>query len=229
MKVLYFTLILCAVISCNKKDVEVPETVEPFMNFTMRPPDSSRLVILVKLDGDTTNTTSWGDLKYAGVKMKNADKQKIVQGIYDAFAEFRAVTVTTDETIFNQYKKNKRVIAAITNSIVSSTGDVALLNSITFDDDSPCFIRLVSTNEPEVTVLIAVHEIGHTLGLVHQSDYDPSTCRMTREYSRGTNGIVPFMGDVGFGTTWVWRKGPCVTGCGVIQDDFTIIREKIVD
>jgi hypothetical protein len=52
---------------------------------------------------------------------------------------------------------------------------------------------------------------------------------MTREYSWGTNGIVPFMGDVGYGTKWVWRKGTCVTGCGVIQDDFKIIREKIFD
>jgi hypothetical protein len=227
MKVLYFTILLCVVISCNKKDVEVPETVEPFMNFTVRPPDSSRFVILVKFDGDTTNTTSWGDLKYTGVKMKNADKQKIVQGIYDAFAEFRAVTVTTDKNIFFQYPKLKRTIVGLTNTNVMETGEIALLNSINFGDDSPCFVK-IADNPPPLLIRMAVHELGHTFGLLHQSDYD-ATCRMTREYSWGSNGVVPFMGDVGFGTEWVWRKGKCQTGCAVIQDDMQIIIKIIFD
>jgi len=72
----------------------------------------------------------------------------------------------------------------------------------------------------------ASHEIGHTLGLQHQSIYD-SNCAKTAEYSTGQGtgeiGWAPIMGVGYYKNFTTWHTGTNTINCSTIQSDLSVI------
>lgn len=70
------------------------------------------------------------------------------------------------------------------------------------------------------------HEIGHTLGLRHQSSYD-AVCNKTSEYNSGNGsgeiGWAPIMGVGYYRNMTLWNYGANPFGCTSLQDDLSII------
>ena len=72
----------------------------------------------------------------------------------------------------------------------------------------------------------ASHEIGHTLGLQHQSLYDGNCSKIT-EYGGGggtiENGWAPIMGVGYYKNCIVWQTGLSAAGCDSVQNDLDVI------
>jgi hypothetical protein len=72
----------------------------------------------------------------------------------------------------------------------------------------------------------ASHEVGHTLGLRHQSSYNTS-CVRTAEYNvgkgQGETGWAPIMGVGYYQNFTVWNLGPTPTSCSSVQNDLETI------
>jgi hypothetical protein len=68
----------------------------------------------------------------------------------------------------------------------------------------------------------AVHEIGHAMGLSHQSVYSGTT--LVNAYNPGNGSTAPFMGNpLTTGIRATWWDGPTPEGSTVIQDDVATI------
>jgi hypothetical protein len=104
---------------------------------------------------------------------------------------------------------------------------VAFTNSFTWGDNTPCFVFTALHNYNLKNISEAAsHEIGHTLGLSHQSAYD-AVCNKTAEYNAGNGtgeiGWAPIMGVAYYRNVTLWHHGSSPWGCTYLQDDLGII------
>jgi hypothetical protein len=153
--------------------------------------------------------------------------------VFDRVAEDYSpfnINVTTNEAKYNSAPYNKRMRVVITTSnewYGSSAGGVAYINSFTWGDNSPCFVfsALLGYSVKNVAEA-ASHEAGHTLGLRHQSSYN-AACTKISDYNWGQGtgeiGWAPIMGAAYNQNLTLWHNGPNSLGCGVIQDDLSVI------
>ena len=153
--------------------------------------------------------------------------------VFDRVAEdYRPfnINVTTSEAKFNAAPYNKRMRVVITTSnewYGTGAGGVAYINSFTWGDNSPCFVfsALLGYSVKNVAEA-ASHEAGHTLGLRHQSSYN-AACTKLSDYNWGQGtgeiGWAPIMGAGYNQNLTLWNSGPNSLGCGVIQDDLSVI------
>jgi hypothetical protein len=104
---------------------------------------------------------------------------------------------------------------------------VAYINSYSWGDNTPCFVftALLNYNSKQIAEA-ASHEVGHTLGLRHQSAYD-AYCNKTSEYNSGNGsgeiGWAPIMGVGYYRNMTLWNYGANPYGCNAYQDDLSII------
>ena len=81
--------------------------------------------------------------------------------------------------------------------IAPQSGGIAYVNSFVWNDDTPCWVFV---GWPENTGEIISHEIGHTLGLSHDGDYE-------NEYYTGHGDWAPIMGKSYGKKLTQWSKG----------------------
>lgn len=192
---------------------------------------SAQAVIYLDFDGHTVNGTSWNSNGpiYAGPS--NLTEDKIIEVFNRVAEDYRPfnINVTTDSTKYwgAPAKKRMRAILTITWEWYGKAGGVAFTKSFTWGDNTPCFIFTSLHNYRTKDIAEAAsHEVGHTLGLRHQSRYN-TDCVKTEEYNSGlgsgTVSWAPIMG-VGYSRNQTtWHNGPNPFGCTSDQDDLTII------
>lgn len=191
--------------------------------------------IYLDFDGEVVSNTAWnakGTIYAAAANLSVTEVERIVKRVSEDFSPFDVV-VTTDETIYqatNPYKRT-RVIVTETWEWFGVVGGTAFNNSFTWGNNTPVFIfsTLLNYNEKFIAEAIS-HEVGHTLGLLHQADYDPAGTLLS-EYNMGCgDGITswaPIMGIGYYQNVTTWHKGPTVLGYNNIQDDVAIISNII--
>ncbi len=104
----------------------------------------------------------------------------------------------------------------------NSAGGVAYTGSWRWNSDTPVFVFEDNTNngDAKYTAEAISHEIGHALGLQHQSVFN-SQGILTEEYNTGDGNWAPIMG-LGFESELTtWHNG--TNQNGVYQDDIAII------
>lgn len=192
---------------------------------------SASAVLFLDFDGHTVAGTSWNVNGPIVCGPSNLDATKITQ-IFNRVAEdYRPfnINVTTDSTKYWSAPANRRmrVVLTITSDWYGSAGGVAYTNSFKWGDNTPCFVftALLNYNAKNIAEA-AAHELGHTLGLRHQSSYD-ANCVKTAEYNSGVGsgeiGWAPIMGVGYYRNFTVWHNGPNPYGCSTVQSDLDIL------
>lgn len=151
------------------------------------PPPTGVGVILLDFDGYTVHGTSWnyaGDIICAPANLTASEIQVILDTVAYHYRTFN-VRVTTDESVYNAapIKKRMRCVLTETYQPFGLSGGTSFIGSFTWGDNTPCFV--FTTSLQYITKRIqeaAAHEISHTLGNLHQAQYDSSGIK-TSEYN----------------------------------------------
>ena len=187
--------------------------------------------IFLDFDGQSVSNTIWnaiGTINAAPANLRAIEVEKIMQRVSEDYSPFN-VAVTTDEDVYNATNAAKRMRVIITESWewFGIAGGTAYNNSFTWGNNTPSFIfsTLLGYNEKFIAEAIS-HEVGHTLGLLHQALYNGS-CTFLSEYNlgfgEGITSWAPIMGIGYYRNMTTWHKGPTIYGCNNIQDDVAII------
>ena len=139
-------------------------------------PDASATIYL-DFDGHQVNGTSWnvaGPIDCGASNLSSTQRTEVFHRIAEDYRPFN-INITTDSTKYWSAPANKRmrIIFTVTSDWYGSAGGVAYVNSFTWGDNTPAFVFTALLNYNAKNIAEAgAHEIGHTLGLRHQSSYD---------------------------------------------------------
>ena len=141
--------------------------------------------------------------------------------VQQAFAAYR-ITVTDQESVYNSYSIRQRVIITPTSAWYASGGSgVAAIGSLFQGSPAPAFVFSDRLYEDTKYIGdIMMHEAGHTAGLRHQSQYDPS-CQLVNAYRPSTIMGSPF--DL---PQAPWVYGTSIT-CTTYQDDHGMLSQNL--
>ncbi|MER3469876.1 MAG: hypothetical protein C4330_00675 [Chitinophagaceae bacterium] len=192
---------------------------------------SASATIFLDFDGQTVNGTSWncnGPIFAGPSNLSSTQITEIFNRIAEDYRPFN-INVTTDSTKYfaAPTTKRMRVIFTITSDWYGAAGGVSYTNSFTWGDNTPAwvFTALLNYNTKNIAEAGA-HEVGHTLGLRHQSMYD-ANCNKISDYNTGTGsgeiGWAPIMGAGYYQNFTLWNNGANPYGCTNFQDDLSII------
>lgn len=201
------------------------------------PPPTGVAVIYVDFNGGVVSGTSWntsGDITYDVSGLTLTEEQTIIDGMTQDYAKYNAL-VTSDKSIYDAADPSKRTWAIVTESYewycgtTPCAGGVGFVGSMFWGSKTPCWIFSSALSYSTKYIRdAATHEVGHTIGLYHQSVYDAS-CTKTAEYNPGnsTCDCAPNMG-VAYNRTYnQWWVGPNSQSCTTIQDDDKVITSKV--
>lgn len=192
-------------------------------------------VILLDFNGQYVSGTNWntnGPINAAPANLTSSEITNILNRVIADFEPFNVV-VTTDEALYNAANAYKRMRVIITESWewYAQVGGVAFVNSITWGNNTPCFVfsSLLEYNTKKIAEACS-HEVGHTLGLRHQAVYDANGVKIS-DYNWGQGsgeiGWAPIMGASYNQNLSIWHNGPNSLGATVMQDDVNVIAGKI--
>jgi len=149
-------------------------------------------VMLLVFDGDTVTNTNWnvtGPIYATPSNLTENQKLSVINRFRQAFASFN-VTFTTDKNVYLATHPAKRGKIIFTENDAwycetsPCTGGVSFVGS--FGSNTPAFVFTMALAYDTFTIGEAgIHEAGHTLGLRHQSVYDPTDCALINEYKLG--------------------------------------------
>ena len=187
--------------------------------------------VFIDFDGQLVTGTAWnyrGDINAAPAGLSNAAITEIMDRVAEDYRPFD-LNITTDSTLYWAAPRNKRmrIIVTPTSQWYGAAGGVSYVGSFTWGDNTPAWVfsALLNNNSKWVAEAIS-HEMGHTLGLQHQSSYD-ANCIKTAEYNTGLGtgeiGWAPIMGAGYYQNHTTWHIGPNTVNCGTLQNDFDII------
>ncbi len=193
---------------------------------------SAAATIYLDFDGHTVDGTTWnwnGPIHAAPTIISNEAIEEIFKRVAEDFRIFN-LNITTDSTVFANapFSKRERVIITPTsNWYTKPAGGAALVNSFLWGDDTPVWVFSdFLFNDPKYISEAISHEVGHSLGLHHQSKYNDK-CNLTKEYAEGIGdkeiGWAPIMGENYYKNTTTWHTGTSVIGCDFIQNDIEVI------
>jgi hypothetical protein len=192
---------------------------------------SSQNVIYLDFDGHVVQGTSWNGSSAIVCDPAGFNGTQIT-AIYNRIAEdYRPFTVniTTDSTKYwaAPADHRMRVVFTTSSSWYGAAGGVSYINSFTWGDNTPCFVfTALLNNNLKYIAEAGSHEVGHTLGLRHQSAYD-AQCNKLSEYNSGRGsgeiGWAPIMGVGYYQNMTLWHYGSNPYGCTDYQDDLSII------
>ena len=218
----------------NPQAAHIPDSE----TFKLHSRPGSPLKILLDLDGHTVTTPYWNGgntinaLPYDIDGMAGFSSDELVRireiwlRVAEDFAPFD-VDITTEEIPDAQLYSaggGMRVILTPSSTWYGSAGGVAYLNSFTWGMPVPAWVfsKLLG-NSPSKVAEAASHEIGHTLGLSHQTLYDESG-NFVYEYNPGNSQWAPIMGNSYGKALTTWHHGTAYSG-KTLQDDLALIRK----
>ncbi len=195
---------------------------------------SATATIFLDFDGDAVAGTLWNGgnaLNCQAAPLTEAQILEIFNRVSEDFRPFN-INITTDSTVYLSKPLNRRnrIIITPTSAWAPGVGGASYTGSFAINDDIPAFVfsdRLGPNSGKQIAECCS-HEIGHTLGLDHQSKYGPGDCVNPIEfYSNGTGtgqpGWSPIMGNSYYRNMTNWNNGPLPYGCTDLQDNLTII------
>ncbi len=189
--------------------------------------------VFLDFDGQTVNNVwnNYNTIYCDAAPYTNAQILGIFNQVSEDFRPF-ALNVTTDSTKYWNAPANKRIRAIFTptSAWYPNAGGVAYVSSFIYGDDVPLFIftnRIgANANYYKNISEVCSHEVGHSLGLNHQSKYNESCGLVENYYSgagTGETSWAPIMGKAYNKNMTCWNNGPIPTNCTTLQDNLSII------
>lgn len=149
--------------------------------------------------------------------MSDADIQQHWEVVSEDYRPFN-LNITTNESVFNSYPKNRRmrVVITPTNTAAPGAGGVAYIGSFNWDNDVPCWVFITSGKSGGDA---SSHEIGHTFDLGHDGRTSPA-----EEYFVGLDNTswAPIMGAGYYRPVVQWSRGE-YNAANNLQDDVATI------
>ena len=143
--------------------------------------------------------------------------------VSEDFMPFNVNVTTIDPGTYNDFET---VLVSIggNGSWTGSPGGIAFLNAFSTGVVNTCYAFTDNTGFGGVdhmkgTAMTVSHEVGHTLGLNHHSEYDANGNK-TDEYNPGTAAIGPIMGAPYGSFREIWVNAPGNVSVTAFQDDF---------
>jgi hypothetical protein len=138
------------------------------------------------------------------------------------------LNITTDPLVYERapIRQRTRIIITPEGSWYGQVSGISAVGSFVWGDDTPAWVFTNALgNNPVFIAAATTHQIGHTLGLQHQSLYDAYGV-MISELSGGENNILsndaPLMG-IPFYKQADWKNGHPSSGAEAIQSDTATI------
>jgi hypothetical protein len=193
---------------------------------------ASAATIYLDFDGHYVQGTSWNmggkAITCAPAGINATQIKEVFQRVSEDYRPFD-INVTTDSTKYwsAPIDRRIRIILTTTSDWYGSAGGVSYMGSFTWGDNTPGFVFTALLNYvPKYIAEAASHEVGHTLGLKHQSSYD-NNCNKLSEYNTGIGsgeiGWAPIMGTGYYKNFTLWNNGANPYGCTNFQNDLQII------
>jgi hypothetical protein len=193
-------------------------------------------VIFLDFDGEIVNTKYWngGVAFYATPSgLSSTEIKNVTDSVRVDFAQFRTVNITTDSNVYKSASilRRQKVVITQYSEWFGNAGGVAYLDGIKWGLDIPCFVFSKALQYSQKYIQEACsHEIGHTMGLYHQADYD-ANCNFLNDYSifgsgNKTGTVSPIMGN-SYYRPGLWWIGPTSFGCNSLQNDSLLIRNLV--
>ncbi|HRE52183.1 MAG TPA: hypothetical protein PK339_12220 [Flavitalea sp.] len=195
---------------------------------------NGRPTVYLDFDGHFVRGTSWNwdsAIHAAPSGLSQAAIDEILNRVTEDYRIFE-IDIVIDSIIYENapLEKRLRVIITPTHNWYGNAGGVAFVGSFIWGDDTPAWVfNTLLENNPKYIAESISHEIGHTLGLQHQSKYNNNNCQLIAEYYEGGGsgevGWAPIMGASYYKNLSVWHYGTSIEGCSVIQNDIAIITQ----
>jgi len=193
---------------------------------------SASSVILLDFDGHNVSGTMWNGGATFACNSSGLNDAAITEVFHRVAEDFRLfnINITTNEATYNSAPANSRMRVVITTShewYSTGAGGVAYIGSFSSGDNTPCFVfSALLFYSIKYIAEASSHELGHTLGLRHQSLYNASCVKLT-DYNPGQGtgeiGWAPIMGESYNKNLTLWHKGPNSLGCNNMQSELDII------
>jgi len=192
---------------------------------------SARATVYLDFDGQDVEGTIWnqqGPIHANPAALSADDITEIFNRISEDYHPFN-INITTDASVYDKAPllQRVRIIFTSTSDWYGNSAGVSCVGSFSWGDDTPGWVfgNLLGNN-PRYIASCASHEIGHTLGLQHQSIYD-GNCGKITEYNGGAgtpeNGWAPIMGIGYYKNCTVWQVGTSAADCDSLQSDLDVI------
>lgn len=199
---------------------------------------SARPTAFLDFDGQTVTTIYWNAGATIFCQPSVLTTTQMIRVFNQVAEDYRAFTIniTTDSAVYfaAPITRRTRIIITPTYEWYSAVGGTAFIESFRWGLDVPCFAfdGIFNGNDKRVAEVVS-HEIGHTLGLYHQSQYrniGTDSCGFVAEYFSGRGsgdvGWAPIMGNSYFRNLTLWATGLTV-GCNFPQNDIEVITTPI--
>jgi hypothetical protein len=180
------------------------------------PKNSSKGVILLTFNGYNPKTCLFNQYDHLSPSdLYYPNTTTIQEKVSKYFSDFD-VTITTDDSLFYSYPKDHRVRVVITSdslpqyndkgNFINYAGGLSYYNALHRNDTTPSLVSSLSLGNDAKDISEAIcHEVGHQLGLQHQSKW--FAFFKLREYNPGNEERAPIMGNSYHSKRAVWYKG----------------------
>ncbi len=188
-------------------------------------------VVYLDMDGQVVTGTQWlrgQTINARGISGTFSQSQmtEIWRRVAEDYAPFQ-VNVTTDEAVFLAAPSNQRIRCIITpdNEWYGNYGGVAYIDSFTWTGDTPCWVFSDQLgNSARYIAEASAHEVGHTVGLLHDGRISPSEGYYAGHGS-GEVGWAPIMGVGYYQVLTQWSRGEYLSANNK-EDDLGIITTR---
>ncbi len=175
-------------------------------------------IVYLDFDGEVVSGTRWVGGAQIDAQSPGFSDEQIVR-IWKIMAEdFRPfnINITTRRDLYEAAPRNRRMMCIFTptTDAAPDSGGVAYLRSFSSNSfDDPCWVYNIRSSRQAGET--GSHEVGHTLGLSHDSQGDT-------EYYRGHGQWSPIMGWSASKPIGQWSQGE-FENANQTQDDIAII------
>jgi methionine-rich copper-binding protein CopC len=204
--------------------------------------------VFLDFNGHTTSGTWWNSSLNGGANIVTpaysmdadptsfsttevASIEEIWKRVAEDYAPFNLDVTTIEPGNLNAANNIRVVIGGAWDQWYEESGGaggVAYVDSWQWNNDTPVFVfeENLLNGDPKFTAEIISHEVGHSLGLNHQSTYNASGNHID-EYNPGSGsgdtGWAPIMGVGFYQNLTIWHNGTSNLGATSYQDDMSII------